>query len=465
MLRSSKPLNLLDTTLEPATIIWALAWPTILEQILQVTVTYVDSAMVGSLGSHATAAISVSSSTIWLVNGWMNALAIGFGVLMARNIGAGNLQRAKQVVRQGFTSALYFGLALTTLFLVVAHYLPIIMGADEKVIPLARTYFHYIAIGYLPNMMMILISSFLRLSGDSRTPLYLNGLNNLLNVTLNLFFIFEKIEIGFIRLPGLGLGVKGAALGTMISCTITSILLLYIITRKNVPIRLQITKGFVFDRKIQKDAFHLALPMALERSTLSFGQIVFTKLVGGLGTTALAAHFLAISAESITYLPSSGFATAATTLVAQSLGSKNKSLARKYSGICILWGTLLMSFMGVVLFLGAPYLMSFFTRDIDVIRLGSTVLRIEAFAQTGFGLSILAFGVFRGSGDTRRPFLIAVAGMWLIRLPLALILLRWTSLGLLAVWIAMTVDLNLRGIICFVQYRRFTWLDSWRETS
>ena len=124
-----------------------------------------------------------------------------------------------------------------------------------------------------------------------------------------------------------------------------------------------------------------------------------------------------------------------------------------------------MSFMGVVLFLGAPYLMSFFTRDIDVIRLGSTVLRIEAFAQTGFGLSILALGVFRGSGDTRRPFLIAVAGMWLIRLPLALILLRWTSLGLLAVWIAMTVDLNLRGIICFVQYRRFTWLDSWRETS
>ena len=465
MLRSSKPLNLLDTSIMPATIIWALAWPTILEQILQVTVTYVDSAMVGSLGAHATAAISVSSSTIWLVNGWMNALAIGFGVLMARSIGAGNLPKAQQVVRQGFHSALLFGLMLTTIFLVIANYLPRIMGAEEHVQDLARTYYQYIAIGYLPNMLMILISSFLRLSGDSRTPLYFNGLNNLMNITFNLFFIFDKIELGFITLPALGLGVKGAAMGTTLSCTITSILLLMVILRTKNPIRLELRKTYRHDRKIQRDALYLALPMALERSTLSFGQIVFTKLVGGLGTTALAAHFLAISAESITYLPSSGFATAATTLVAQSLGSKNKVLAHKYAGICILWGTLLMSCMGVVLFFGSPLLMRFFTNDASVIALGSKVLRIEAFAQSGFGLSILAFGVFRGSGDTRRPFLIAVAGMWLVRLPVALILLKWTSLGLLAVWIAMMVDLNLRGIICLIQYRRFTWLESYRETN
>ncbi|NCC65562.1 MAG: MATE family efflux transporter, partial [Spirochaetia bacterium] len=255
------------------------------------------------------------------------------------------------------------------------------------------------------------------------------------------------------------------ALGTTLSCTITSLLLLLIITKKNTLIRLPLDQPYHHDRQIQKHAIMLALPMALERSTLSFGQIVFTKLVGGLGTKSLAAHFLAISAESITYLPSSGFATAATTLVAQALGSKNKSLARKYSNICMLWGTLLMSFMGIVLYLGSPMLMRFFTNDTQVIALGITILRIEAFAQTGFGLSILAFGIFRGAGDTRRPFLIAVAGMWLIRLPLSLILLRWTSLGLLGIWIAMMVDLNLRGIICFVQYRRFTFLDSWKEMS
>ncbi len=465
MLRSQKPLNLLDTSLTPATIIIALAWPTILEQMLQVSVTYIDSAMVGSLGAQATAAISVSSSTIWLVNGWMNALAIGYGVLMARNIGAKNIRKANQVVRQGFSTALYGGLALTILFLVVAHYLPTWMGAEKHVIPLARTYFTYIAVGYVANMMMIFISTILRLSGDSRTPLYLNGLNNLLNVILNLFLIFDTIELGFIRLPALGLGVKGAALGTMISTSITSFLLLYVITRADAPIRLQIRQRYIFDRNIQKDAFSLALPMALERSTLSLGQIALTKLVGGLGTTALAAHFLAISAESITYLPSSGFATAATTLVAQSLGSKNRELARKYSSLCMLWGTLLMSFMGLVLYFGASILMGFFTSDSQVIQLGTKVLKIESFAQTGFGLSILAFGIFRGSGDTRRPFLIAVTGMWLIRLPLALLLLRFTSLGLLGIWIAMVIDLNLRGLICFVQYRRFTWLDSWKETS
>ncbi len=110
--------------------------------------------------------------------------------------------------------------------------------------------------------------------------------------------------------------------------------------------------------------------------------------------------------------------------------------------------------------------MSFFTRDAQVIALGSRVLRLEAFAEPAFGLSILVFGVLRGAGDTKGPFHIAVTGMWLIRLPpLAYLLLRTTDLALMGIWLAMVADLNIRGgIICLLRYRRFTWLDSWRES-
>ncbi len=464
MRRASNPINLLDRTIPPGIIIWSLAWPTILEQVLQVTVTYVDSAMVGSLGAHATAAISVPTSTIWLVNGWMNAFAIGFSVLMARNLGAGNIQRAKQVTKQALFSSVFFGLALTLVFVVIARFLPAWIGAEEQVQLLARHYFHYIALGYLPNLVMILISTLLRCSGDSKKALYLNALNNVLNICFNVFFIFETITLGPFALKGLGLGVKGAAMATTLACTITSILLLMILLGTDNPIRISLFGTFTYEKSIQKSALRLGIPVALERSTLSFGQIVFTKMVGTLGTTALAAHFLANTAESITYLPPSGFSTAATTLVAQSLGSNDKGLAKKFANLCTLWGTLLMSFMGLMLYVFAPNLMQFFTADTAVIALGTTILRIEAFAEPAFGLSMLAFGVFRGAGDTRRPFFISIAGMWLLRLPLAYFLLKTTSLGLLGIWIAMAGDLTLRGIICLVQYRRFTWLDSWKET-
>lgn len=464
MRRSRTTINLLDRSIPPGIIIWSLAWPTILEQVLQVSVTYVDSAMVGSLGAHATAAISVPTSTIWLVNGWMNAFAIGFSVLMARNLGAGNQQRAKQITKQALFSSVFFGLGLTFAFLVVGQYLPAWIGAEQNVQLLARQYYRYIALGYLPNLIMILISTMLRFSGEAKKALYLNALNNVLNILFNVFFIYETLQIGNLTVQGLGLGVQGAAMATTLACTITSILLLIVLLGSDNPIRISITGPFTYDMSIQKNALRLGIPVALERSTLSFGQIVFTKMVGTLGTTALAAHFLANTAESITYLPPSGFSTAATTLVAQSLGSNDKDLARKFANLCTLWGTLLMSFMGLMLYVFAPHLMRFFTTDEAVITLGTTILRIEAFAEPAFGLSMLAFGVFRGAGDTRRPFYISIAGMWLLRLPLAYLLLKTTTLGLLGIWIAMASDLTLRGIICLVQYRKFTWLDSQKET-
>ncbi len=460
---SKRPLDLFDPTLSPGTIIWALAWPTIVEQILQVTVTFADSAMVGALGEQATAAISVTSSTIWLVNGWMNALALGFGVLMARDLGAGKQDRAKLVVRQALLTAMGFGLFLALIFMQTSRILPSWIGAEEAVRPLSQRYLFIIALGYVPNLLMITVSTLLRLSGDTKRPLYLNAFNNACNILFNLFFIFPSIRIGRLLLPGLGLGVSGAAMATTLACSLTAILLLLVLFKGNHKIRISFRQRWAFDGQIQKQALKLGVPIALERSTLSFGQIALTKMVGALGTTALAAHFLAISAESITYLPASGFSTAATTLVAQSLGREDKVLAKRYANLCVLWGTVMMSLMGLVLYLFAPFLMMLFTRVEPVIILGAQVLRIEAFAQPAFGLSILVFGVMRGGGDTKGPFLISLVGMWLLRLPLAWILLRLTSLGLAAVWLAMMSDLMLRGVICLYSYKKGSWLRSWQQ--
>ena len=455
--------NLLDQSRPPWAVIITLAWPTIAEQLLQVMVTFVDSAMVGSLGASATASVSVPTSTIWLVNGWMNAFAIGYGVLMARSLGAGQRERARTIVSQSLITALPFALLLTGVFLWVARILPPWIADEATVIAQAQQYYHWIAIGYVPNLLMILISSHLRLSGDAKTPLFFNGLNNILNIIFNTLFIFEGVTVKAVTLPGLGLGVKGAAMATTLACTITALLLLYIICKGDGLITLKGYRRSGWERSIQRSALRLAIPVALERTTLSLGQILYTKLIGTLGTTALAAHFLANTAESITYLPSSGFSTAATTLVAHSLGSGDKDLAKRFGDTSLILGTLFMSAMGLVLYLFASPILTLFTAERAVIALGTKVLRIEAFAQPAFGLSMLAFGVFRGAGDTKSPFFISIAGMWLLRLPLAWALLSYTMLGLLGVWIAMASDITLRGIICLISYRRSHWLERYSE--
>lgn len=461
----TRQINLLDKSISPRRIIWYLAWPTIIEQILQSMVQYVDSAMVGSLGAAATAAVAVNTSTIWLLNGLMNAAAVGFSVLVAREIGAGNLDNARNVVRQSILSSVIMGVCLTAIMQLSAGSLPCWMGAAEDVIPNAIIYMRYISAVFPFTMGMIVFSAIIRSSGDTRTPLMYNLMANILNIIGNYLLIFPTrlIHIGSweCTMWGAGMGVGGAALSSAVATSLSGLCLFIALFVKQHPAKITWKGDWRFNPSVMKMVVRLGTPVALERATLSFGQIALTKLVTGLGTVSLAAHHLANTAESITYLPPSGFSTAATTLVAQSLGNKDKELAKRYGKLCTIFGTALMTVMGVLLYVFAPLLMKVFTRDAAVIELGARVLRIEAFAEPFFGLSMLIFGVLRGAGDTKGPFLISIFGMWLVRLPLAWVLVTFTSLGLAGAWIAMMSDLIVRGICCLWRFRGGRWLNVW----
>ena len=427
--------DVLDTSRSKSSIIWALAWPAILEQVLQVMVNYVDSAMVGRLGAEATASISLNISTIWLVNGFMNSIAIGFAILMAHAIGSRHTDRAEHIIRQAILTEAVLGLLQAILVSLISLALPTWMGADPAIRQSSTDYLFFIALGYLSTQLMIGVSTLLRLSGDTCTPLLLNGLNNVLNIVCNLFFIFDKFHLGNTIVHGLGFGVAGAAMATSLAATITAILLLCAISRKSRYVHLAWKASWHIDSHLEMQGFRLSVPIIFERCTLSLGQIVLTAMVTGLGITALAAHYLANTAEQLSFLPPSGFATAATTLVAQSL----------------------MLCMATLMFIFAPQLLSLFSADLAVITLGAFVLRIEAFGDPGLSMQQLVGGVLRGAGDTRMPFLISFLGMWVVRLPLAWGLIHFLHLGLEAVWIAMMADLAIRGIVSFTYYRKGRW--------
>ncbi|MCI6673394.1 MAG: MATE family efflux transporter [Spirochaetaceae bacterium] len=449
--------DVLDTSRSKSSIIWALAWPAILEQVLQVMVNYVDSAMVGRLGAEATASISLNISTIWLVNGFMNSIAIGFAILMAHAIGSRHTDRAEHIIRQAILTEAVLGLLQAILVSLISLALPTWMGADPAIRQSSTDYLFFIALGYLSTQLMIGVSTLLRLSGDTCTPLLLNGLNNVLNIVCNLFFIFDEFHLGNTIVHGLGFGVAGAAMATSLAATITAILLLCAISRKSRYVHLAWKASWHIDSHLEMQGFRLSVPIIFERCTLSLGQIVLTAMVTGLGITALAAHYLANTAEQLSFLPPSGFATAATTLVAQSLGACRPGLAKDYADTCIKRGFGLMLCMATLMFIFAPQLLSLFSADLAVITLGAFVLRIEAFGDPGLSMQQLVGGVLRGAGDTRMPFLISFLGMWVVRLPLAWGLIHFLHLGLEAVWIAMMADLAIRGIVSFTYYRKGRW--------
>ncbi len=464
---SSKEELLLDASRSPGKVIWMLAWPVILDQTFQTLVNYVDSAMVGSLGASATAAVAVNMSTIWLVNGMMYAFGAAFGVLAARQIGARNLPEVQRIVKQALLAVLASSVVVTIAMNGIASSLPIWIGVGEQVVPDAIIYMRYIALAYPFTITFMYCANLIRSSGDTRSPLICNIITNIVNVVGNFLLIFptRTLSVAGIEfvMPGAGLGVKGAAISTAIATTLSGMIVLSVLLIRKSPLKSTTRGGWRPDIRILRQALRIGAPLALERATLSLGQITLTVLVTHIGTIALAAHHLAITAESITYMPVSGFSIAATTLVAQSLGAEKRDLALKFAKRCLGYGVVLMTITGAGMFIFARELMAFFTADAQVIALGAGVLRIEAFAEPFFAISIVTSGILRGAGDTKWPFIFSLIGMWAVRLLPASILILVFGFGLKAAWSCMVADLVVRGVLNILRFTRGHWMDSWKQ--
>lgn len=222
-----------------------LSWPTIVELLLQTAVNYVDTAMVGSIGVNATAAVSITMSTIWLINGFMNAVGIGYSVLAAHSIGEGNYEQAKVIIRQSILAIGVAGIFLTLIVtLFIAPNLPAWMHAEKEVVPLARSYLRIIGMGYLFNISLIVCSNLLRCAGDTKTPMKFNILTNIINVVGNYLLIYPSKEIQLFGknflLQRAGLGVSGAAAATSMSIAFSGIGLLLILFLRQTPYQISL---------------------------------------------------------------------------------------------------------------------------------------------------------------------------------------------------------------------------------
>ena len=454
-----------------------LSFPSMLAQMVHILMQYIDASMVGSLGARASASIGLVSTTIWLFGSLCSAASVGFYVQVAHKIGASDFVGARQVLRQSFLACILFALVLSGIGISISSYLPYWLGGGEDICRDASLYFMFFSMCLPFSMLNSLCAGMLRCSGNMHIPSLLNMGMCLLDVVFNWLLIFPTRTYQWsmvnsqwsISIPGAGLGVAGAVLGTAFAYAICSGLMCYftVVRSKELSLRqdsdtlTSSIRRFIPQLSTLRESIRIALPIAVEHVILCGAQIVSTLIVAPLGTVAIAANSFGITVEALCYMPGYGISDAATTLVGQSLGAGRRLLARSFGRITLSMGIGMMTLMAVVMFTTSPALMTLMTPDVDVQRLTVEILRIEAFAEPMFAASIVCYGIFVGARDTLIPCTMNLTSIWVVRIVLAYFLA--STMGLRGVWIAMAVELCFRGIIFLIRFRGDGWLKKFSQ--
>lgn len=413
-------------------LVWQLSLPAILTQITTIAMQYIDSAMVGALGADASAAIGLVASSTWLFGGVTTAVSAGFSVQVAHRIGADEDTEARTVVRHGLAAALTLAALLALLGLGICRQLPCWLGGGAEICADASAYFLTFSLMLPFSQLNSLTAGFLQCAGDMVTPSVLNAVMCGLDVVCNALLIPH-------------FGVLGAGMGTALACALVSLAMAWCCCVRNAQLRLRRGEAHAFRPEILKKAFRIGAPVAVQEIAMNGAMVASTMILAPLGAAAIAANSFAVTAESLCYMPGYGVGSAATTLVGRSVGAGDAAQARRYGNICTALGGALMGCTGLLMMIFCPFVFRLLTPVAEVRMLAAQALRIGLLAEPLFGVSIAAAGALRGAGDTLVPSLLNLGSIWIVRLGLSLLLVG--KLGLRGMWIAMAIELCVRGAL------------------
>lgn len=440
---------------ELAAPILSLALPTMLEQFLATAVQYIDTAMVGTLGTHATAAVGATTTVNWLINGTVSAIGVGFLSYISKACGAGDRDRAKRAAAQAVLVTLIVGIGFTVLALALSTRVPVWMRADPSIQELASQYFFVMYTPMLARSAILLFGNLFRAVGDSKTPMRVGLMVNLINVAGNLLLIYPTRVWHGLTLYGAGWGVVGAAAASAAAYFVGGIVITVALWRHP---RIS-PRGFSLkpESAILRPCLQVALPNALQRFATSLGYVAFAAMVNALGETATAAHTIANTVESAFYVPGYGMQMAAATLAGNALGAGEHKKINHLAGMLLTLEVAMMVVSGGLLFLFAPNMMGLFSADAAVIALGAVVLRMVAVSEPFYGVSIILEGMMQGMGQTMLPFVIGVTGMWGVRIVGTFLCTQIFGMGLISAWACMIAHNLLIFVLLTVCYRTDRW--------
>ncbi len=423
--------------------ILALAIPATIENVLQTSVGFIDTLLVAKIGLLAVTAVGVANTILAVYLAVFIALSVGTSSLIARYLGKSATNEATEIAVRSTALAIITGLIFSLMTFLFGKYLLSAMGANQEVMKLSTQFFYIVGGSSVFIALMTIFGSILRAAGDTKSPMEVSVVVNLVNIVLDFILIFG---LG----PFPALGVVGTAIGTVLSRALGTGLLF----RKIQKSALAFPIKAIFKKSSYKDLINLSLPAAIERLIMRLGQVVYFGLIVSIGVKTYAAHSIAGNIESFTYMPGYGLAIAAATLVGNSIGAENKKAAKEYGFLSAKIGILFMSLLGIFLFFGAPLFARWFTTDAAAIGKIVTALRIDAFIQPFLAVSLILTGALQGMGDTKSPLYSTAIGMWGIRIIGVYLLSIQLHMDIAGIWIAIGIDLLIRAIFLTYKFDR-----------
>lgn len=429
-----------------------LALPALFELLITTLFGMVDMIMVGHTPNSAAAitAIGLTNQPMFMGLAAFQALTVGATAVVAWSIGANRPEDANKSVFVTITMTAVLGAVVSFIGYLLSEEIYRFMGAEPEVIEIGMGYMQVVMGGIVFQAVSMGIAGVLRGAGDTIAPMTVNMFANVLNIFGNYILIFGKL--GF---PAMG--VTGAGIATTLSRAVAMIIFIYIVIRGERVIKLNLKEAHSFDLELARRIITIGLPAAGEQLVLRGGQIMYARVVAGLGTDVYAAHQIAINIFGLSFVPGMAYGMAATTLTGQSLGAGQPEMAEKYSyearrqGMYIAMGVAL-----VFLFFGRQIAM-LYSSDPDVISQAALALMIIAIVQPMQSTQFILSGSLRGAGDTKWPLYSTLIGMWGIRVALAHLFINSFGWGIAGAWIATACDQTIRSIVILLRYRSGRW--------
>jgi putative MATE family efflux protein len=430
--------------------IFAMVWPVSLENILQMLIGFVNTALVGRLGAATILAVGLSgrvSMFVWII---LNMVGTGATVLIAQAVGAKDQERVRRIAQQGVLIALIMMVFICAFTYLYAPSLLGVFKATPEALPLGVTYLRILVFSMPFQALYMVMSAILRGMGNTRVPMQIAFVINVVNAGLSYVLIN-----GLFGLPSLGF--RGPAFAAIAGQMTGMIIAAWYLYSPRSGASMKITDRVSLDTKLMRRLFRIGVPSSAEMFFWQLAAIVLFRLINEFGTVAGAAYQLGLQAEGISYMPSAGFGIAATALVGRSLGAKNLPLAERYIKQIVRWGVTLSAVATAILVLAPRFLMGILTNDQEVIVMGAQYLLIMGFSQIPQQISMTVGGSLRGAGDTVTAMVAAGIGIWGCRIPLAFLLSKNTGLGITGVWWAINIDQWARVVIVLWRYFQGKW--------
>lgn len=426
-----------------------LALPAVGERILSMMVSTVNAMLVGHLGAAALAAVGLSGTVEMLGTTIFQTVSVGATALVAQAYGAKNQKLAQQALEQSMLVAVAMGILTTILLFPFSKTVLVLLGAEPETVRVGMGYLPYLTGTQLMMSLLSVGNASLRGAGDTRSPMYLMGAMNVINLVLSLLLIrgFGPIE---------AMGVTGAGVAAGVSRTLAGLMMVVMLrsgrARLVLPRMINKPKPDVLRRLLE-----IGLPAGGENLLMRLAFLSYTRALSSLGTVAYAAHVIAQRVEHLTMTPSQGFSVASTTLCGQSLGAGDIKRARA-SVFRSMEIAVAVTMVGTFAFSAFPRpMLSLFTNDQAVIEAGVLPLIILAWCQPFMTAANCLSGGLRGSGDTRSVMWVTGIGAWLVRVPVAIAAATVLHLGLPGVQAAMTLDWFVRMCLLWWRFRPSTW--------